>query len=52
MQRIPFGSPTKENLPSPSKRHRNVMLTEIITFLKNSGITLPPHINQLISGTG
>lgn len=52
MQRIPFGSPTKENnTASPSKRTKNHILSEILAFLRTSKVTLPSHLNHLLSAS-
>ena len=50
MQRIPFGSPTKENLPaSPSKKRKEGLIPELQAFLKSTGLSLPRHLTQLLS---
>ena len=50
MQRIPFGSPAKENMqPSPSRKRKGELLPELQTFLKSAGLVLPPHLAHLLS---
>lgn len=50
MQRIPFGSPAKENMQaSPSRRLKGEPLPELQSFLKSAGLALPPHLAQLLS---
>jgi hypothetical protein len=50
MQRIPFGSPSKENFPaSPSRRRKSDLLSELQALLKPSGLVLPPHIAHLLA---
>jgi hypothetical protein len=50
MQRIPFGSPTKENLQaSPNKKRKGELLPELLALLKAAGVTLPAHISQQLA---
>lgn len=50
MQRIPFGSPAKENMQaSPSRRRKGEALPELQAFLKSAGLALPPHLAHLLS---
>ena len=49
MQRIPLGSPTKENQQSPIKKGKASNLSELIAFVKNSGVNVPPPIAKIIS---
>ena len=49
MQRIPLGSPTKENQQSPVKKGKGSTLSELIAFVKNSGVNVPPSIAKIIS---
>jgi len=50
MQRIPFGSPTKENIQaSPSRKRKGDLIPELQAFLKNAGISLPRHLAPLLS---
>ena len=49
MQKINFGSPTKENapkpvFPSPARKKRGDPLAEILEFVKVRGLTLPPQL--------
>lgn len=49
MQRIPFGSPAKENLQaSPSKKHKTD-LYDLLNFLKTSGVAIPPQLAHLLN---
>lgn len=50
MQRIPFGSPTKENMQaSPSKKRKGDVLTELLSLLKTAGVTIPAHISHQLA---
>ena len=49
MQRIPLGSPTKENQQSPVKKGKGSTLSELVAFVKNSGVNIPPSIAKIIS---
>lgn len=50
MQRIPFGSPAKENIfqTSPTKKGKIGPLAELIAFIKTSGVNLPPNIAKIV----
>lgn len=49
MQRIPFGSPSKENHSSPVKKGKNFAYQELVGFIKTSGVKLPPAISKIIN---
>ena len=49
MQRIPLGSPTKENQKSPVKKGKMNTVSELINFIKASGVNVPPAIAKIIS---
>lgn len=50
MQRIPFGSPAKENMQaSPSRKRKGDPLPELQAILKAAGLSLPPHLAHLLS---
>ena len=52
MQRVPLGSPSKENQNSPVKKGKGTPLGELIGFIKNSGVHVPPGIAKIMaSGT-
>lgn len=53
MQRIPFGSPVKENVfqTSPTKKGKMGPLAELITFIKTSGVNMPPNIAKIVGLT-
>jgi hypothetical protein len=52
MLKIPF-EPTNENIStqSPAKKNKNTILAELTSFVKNSGVSLPPRIAKLV-GSG
>lgn len=51
MLKIPF-EPTNENLgQSPVKRGKNNLLAELTSFIKNSGISLPPRIAKIVGSS-
>ena len=49
MQRIPLGSPSKENQKSPVKKGKMTTVNELVNFIKASGINVPPAIAKIIS---
>jgi len=52
MQRIPLGSPSKENQASPVKKGKGTPFGELVGFVRSSGVSVPPGIAKIIaSGT-